>query len=293
MSCKLKFDTTVLRMAPMCISENYHAFCSSKKGTKRELDTLRSRNSGHFGCQRCGSGWVQLGKTEMHVGTAVEHGKRNSKNGDQDSEIRIWQRYRKSIAMENIPRDRCMKMISMLGTLMSLGSWNPSLSMATEPDTILPIDNAPITAFLDNKVAGSYPYVDSVVPNVGSSPLGGYVPSPMELPEWQIWVGFVAGVIPFVIASVEFGKRIIIQRRCPKCQGRGLVMNSRGDRLIKCSQCGGMLPWLSWKAFWSSNLRVGNGGPLMQPKGQSTILYKVPQKSNSEEKGLRDDTELE
>ena len=67
---------------------------------------------------------------------------------------------------------------------------------------------------------------------VGSQ--SGYIPSPMETPSWEIWVGFVAGVVPFIIASYEFGKRIVIQRRCPECQGRGLVQ--RGRVLKKCAQ---------------------------------------------------------
>lgn len=36
----------------------------------------------------------------------------------------------------------------------------------------------------------------------------GYVPSPYE-PGWEIYVGFLAGVIPFAIGSWEFGKRIV------------------------------------------------------------------------------------
>jgi hypothetical protein len=35
-----------------------------------------------------------------------------------------------------------------------------------------------------------------------------YVPSPYE-PGWEVWVGAVAGVIPFAIGSFEFGKRIV------------------------------------------------------------------------------------
>lgn len=49
---------------------------------------------------------------------------------------------------------------------------------------------------------------------------GSYTPSPMEIPSWEIWAGFVAGVVPFVIASFEFGKRILIQQRCTECNGR-------------------------------------------------------------------------
>lgn len=107
-----------------------------------------------------------------------------------------------------------------------------------------------------------------------ASSSSGYTPSPLEIPSWQIWVGFVAGVVPFIIASYEFGKRILIQRRCPECEGKGLVQ--RGRYLRKCANCGGMLPWLGWKAFWFSNLNPGNGGPLLQPRGQTSVLYSVP-----------------
>ena len=42
-------------------------------------------------------------------------------------------------------------------------------------------------------------------------------------------------------------------------------------------QCGGMLPWLGWKAFWFSTVTSpGNGGPLLQPQGQRSVFYKVP-----------------
>ncbi|WPT11700.1 hypothetical protein PSENEW3n2_00005200 [Picochlorum sp. SENEW3] len=93
---------------------------------------------------------------------------------------------------------------------------------------------------------------------------GKYVPSPVDGPGWEIWFGSIVGVIPFIIASYEFGKRIVIQRRCAVCGGKGLV--KKGKYWKKCTQCGGMLPWLGWRAFWFSNLRPGNGGPLMRPK---------------------------
>lgn len=69
----------------------------------------------------------------------------------------------------------------------------------------------------------------------------------------------------------------VIQRRCPECQGRGLVQ--RGKYLRKCQACGGMLPWMGWKYFWFGN--PGNGGPLLQPKGQTSVLYKVPPPSST------------
>ncbi len=35
-----------------------------------------------------------------------------------------------------------------------------------------------------------------------------YVPGPVEV-GWQIWIGAIAGVIPFAIGAYEFGKRIV------------------------------------------------------------------------------------
>lgn len=35
-----------------------------------------------------------------------------------------------------------------------------------------------------------------------------YTPSPYE-PGWEVYAGAAAGVIPFLIASWEFGKRIV------------------------------------------------------------------------------------
>ncbi|CAI5475296.1 unnamed protein product, partial [Closterium sp. Yama58-4] len=52
---------------------------------------------------------------------------------------------------------------------------------------------------------------------------------------WQIVVGAIAGVIPFIVASIEFGKRIAAQRRCEACQGSGLQLVGRFYR--RCSAC--------------------------------------------------------
>ncbi|GFR42086.1 hypothetical protein Agub_g2928 [Astrephomene gubernaculifera] len=112
---------------------------------------------------------------------------------------------------------------------------------------------------------------------------GAYVPSPLE-PGWEVWVGFVAGVAPFVIGAYEFGKRILIQRRCEVCGGRGLVASSGAGSdkyLRKCPQCGGFFPWISWKLFLTSTAAPGNGGPLQQPRGQTSILYSVPEPADA------------
>jgi hypothetical protein len=105
-----------------------------------------------------------------------------------------------------------------------------------------------------------------------------YVPPPMEpVADWQIWAGFVAGMAPIVIATYEFGKRILIQRQCAVCTGSGLVAKTiRGERrLVKCVACGGFLPWVSWKLFLRDTTRmqrVGNGGALRLPRGQSAAM---------------------
>ncbi|ESR65761.1 hypothetical protein CICLE_v10009869mg [Citrus x clementina] len=53
---------------------------------------------------------------------------------------------------------------------------------------------------------------------------------------WQIIVGAIAGVTPFVVAGIEFSKRIIAQRRCEVCGGAGLVLREKD--YFKCPECG-------------------------------------------------------
>ncbi|KAM0951318.1 hypothetical protein DsansV1_C03g0024301 [Dioscorea sansibarensis] len=66
---------------------------------------------------------------------------------------------------------------------------------------------------------------------------------------WQIAVGSLAGVAPFVVAAIEFSKRIAAQRKCGVCGGSGLVQ--RENYYVKCPGCGGFLPWQSWKRFFT------------------------------------------
>ena len=99
---------------------------------------------------------------------------------------------------------------------------------------------------------------------VSGASTSAYVPGPVEDPGAGVYWGFAFGVFPFVWASYEFWKRIDYQQRCATCTGSGLVENSRG-RLVKCSTCGGMIPWLGWRRFWLSNFDVGNGGVLQRP----------------------------
>lgn len=112
--------------------------------------------------------------------------------------------------------------------------------------------------------------VDAAVTAVRSAD----VPPPLD---WQVWVGFLAGLAPVVIATLEFGKRIVIQRQCAACAGSGLVAKTiNGEpRLVKCVACGGFLPWVSWRLFLRDTQRlqrVGNGGPLRMPRGQAAAM---------------------
>ncbi|XP_074320180.1 uncharacterized protein LOC141656981 [Silene latifolia] len=67
---------------------------------------------------------------------------------------------------------------------------------------------------------------------------------------WEIVVGSLAGVIPFIVAGIEFNKRIVAQRRCEVCRGSGLVLRDK-KYYFRCPGCGGFLPWQSWKRFFS------------------------------------------
>ncbi|KAL5548560.1 hypothetical protein UlMin_003791 [Ulmus minor] len=66
---------------------------------------------------------------------------------------------------------------------------------------------------------------------------------------WEIVVGAIAGVTPFVVAGIEFSKRIIAQKTCEICGGSGLVLKK--ENYVRCPGCGGFLPWQSWRIFFS------------------------------------------
>jgi len=113
-----------------------------------------------------------------------------------------------------------------------------------------------------------------------SGPAAPYQFEPVQV-GWEIWVGSLAGVFPFIIGASEFSKRILIQRRCERCRGSGLVERpapggSGAMQLRKCPECGGFFPWQSWRQFFEATSRPGNGGPLLQPRGQTSVLYRVP-----------------
>lgn len=68
---------------------------------------------------------------------------------------------------------------------------------------------------------------------------------------WQVVVGSLAGITPFIVAGIEFSKRIIAQRKCEICGGSGLVLLKEDDEYIRCPNCGGFLPWQSWRRFFT------------------------------------------
>ncbi|KAL0047016.1 hypothetical protein WJX82_004267 [Trebouxia sp. C0006] len=107
----------------------------------------------------------------------------------------------------------------------------------------------------------------------------GYVPSPVTV-GWEIYAGAIAGVIPFAIGSYQFIARILIQKRCEKCDGSGLV--ERGPFLRKCPECGGFFPWQGWKQFLTSTAAPGNGGVLRQPRNQEGVIYRIPPEAKDE-----------
>lgn len=132
-----------------------------------------------------------------------------------------------------------------------------------------------------------------------------YVPSQLsDGPGIEAWAGFIAGVVPFAIGASEFTKRILIQQRCKTCIGSGLVpivqssplidmdaalagepSKMRPRKLKKCLECGGFFPWISWRMFLTSNASPGNGGPLLQPRGQKSVFYTVPE-ANDDQKSV-------
>ena len=133
------------------------------------------------------------------------------------------------------------------------------------------------------------------------------MPSPVNI-GWEVYAGAIAGVIPFAIGSYQFIARIVsllavkglsqalaihtsrssyvvaqsivsrfadlqlIQRRCSRCNGSGLI--ERGPFLRKCPECGGFFPWQGWKRFFTSTAAPGNGGVLRQPRNQDGVIYR-------------------
>jgi len=103
-------------------------------------------------------------------------------------------------------------------------------------------------------------------PVPGASSVSEYIPPEVGA---EIYVGSIVALIPIVWATIEFTSRIRTQQQCLLCNGSGLVyVTAKGSALNrprKCTNCGGFLPWLGWKAFFLSNFDIGNGGVLLRP----------------------------
>lgn len=112
-----------------------------------------------------------------------------------------------------------------------------------------------------------------------------------DIESWQLYVGFFAGLAPFIVASYEFGKRILMQRRCAMCRGTGLIR--KGGRSRKCTSCGGFLPWESWERFFDVNTaaKIGNGGRVRVPEEQTSVFYDVEKTVEASKRAKRDGEE--
>lgn len=80
-----------------------------------------------------------------------------------------------------------------------------------------------------------------------------FTPGPVEV-GWEIWAGFIAGVIPFVIASFEFGKRVVSGAAWVVCGGRGghaAVPTARASSwgCLPASSSAAARPWLAARAL--------------------------------------------
>lgn len=104
-------------------------------------------------------------------------------------------------------------------------------------------------------------------------------------------MGAAVGTFPFVIATYEFSKRVIIQRRCRVCNGTGLVLKGKSNYYKKCRECGGFLPWLGWRAFFTGSFTgIANGSPVLPPKGQTSVFYSVTRAAaKDDERGEEDE----
>ena len=113
-----------------------------------------------------------------------------------------------------------------------------------------------------------------------------------DIDSWQLYVGFFAGLAPFIVASYEFGKRILMQRRCAMCRGTGLIRKGLG-RSRKCTSCGGFLPWESWERFFDVNTtaKIGNGGRVRVPEEQTSVFYDVEKTVEASKRAKRDGEE--
>ncbi len=110
----------------------------------------------------------------------------------------------------------------------------------------------------------------SMVPDTATSALSERVFEPLDVGP-EIYAGSIIAVLPIIYATVLFTQRVNTQRNCEVCKGSGLVyQSSKGNPLKrprKCLNCGGFLPFISWKYFFFTSFTdPGNGGVLLLPR---------------------------
>ena len=157
---------------------------------------------------------------------------------------------------------------------------------------------AKVSALMDDDVIVLSKALLETTPSTHASQNGGGNPTDVadalleaDIDSWQLYVGFFAGLAPFIVASYEFGKRILMQRRCAMCRGTGLIRKGKGTR--KCTSCGGFLPWESWERFFDVNTtaKIGNGGRVRVPEEQTSVFYDVEKTVEASKRAKRDGEE--
>ncbi|KAL0306285.1 UNVERIFIED_CONTAM: hypothetical protein Sradi_6045800 [Sesamum radiatum] len=116
----------------------------------------------------------------------------------------------------------CVKYHSTRGFITNYPTYygsNLSPSITTKP-AILPSRNIPSTSRTSAINDFSAITSDLVQPEI----------------TWQIILGALAGVTPFVVAGIEFSKRIVAQRKCKVCKGSGLVLRDK-KYYFRCPGC--------------------------------------------------------
>ncbi|KAL5125916.1 hypothetical protein HKD37_02G006042 [Glycine soja] len=91
-----------------------------------------------------------------------------------------------------------------------------------------------------------------------------------------VCLNFAAGVTPFVVAGIEFSKRIIAQKRCEVCGGSGLVLREKEKDYLRCPEC---VPFIlvmrSYGKCMIVNSNISLVIPLQQRVSSLAILEKI------------------
>lgn len=95
-----------------------------------------------------------------------------------------------------------------------IGTWRTSAGAWKTSQNVLPRAATPRRS---RQVAGQCPRKQRAILQASLEPLDATTPS---LP---IIVGSISLALPFFIAAILFGERIVRQRRCPTCKGSGLI----------------------------------------------------------------------